>query len=104
MKTLKINVTKIDKTALFEGKNGKYLDLVLFENKGGVDQYGNHGFVTQDIGRERREAGERGPIIGNWKDLGGTATQPAPTQHQQAKANAYQRQPVDMPDGDEVPF
>jgi single-stranded DNA-binding protein len=30
--------------------------------------------------------------------------QQSPTQHQQAKANAYQRQPVDMPDGDDIPF
>ena len=70
MITAKINVGKIDKTALFEGKNGKYLDLVLFENKGGTDQYGNDGFVTQDIGRKRREAGERGPIIGNYQNKG----------------------------------
>jgi hypothetical protein len=101
MKTLKINCSKIDKSALFEGKNGKYLDLVLFENKGGVDQYGNHGFVTQDIGRERREAGERGPIIGNWKEVGGFVPQ-QPTQHEQAKQNAYQ--PHLDADGDEIPF
>jgi hypothetical protein len=67
MRTAKINVTKIDKTALFAGQNGKYLDVVFFENKNGLDQYGNNGFVTQDIGKERRLAGERGPIIGNWK-------------------------------------
>lgn len=69
MKTVRINVTKIDKSAIYEGKNGKYLDLVLFENKNGPDQYGNDGFVTQDIGKERRQAGERGEILGNWKDL-----------------------------------
>jgi hypothetical protein len=67
MHTIKINVTRIDKTALFPGKNGKYLDLVLWENKDGRDQYGNDGFVTQDIGKERRLAGEKGPILGNWK-------------------------------------
>ena len=100
MKTVKINVTKIDKSALFEGKNGKYLDLVLFDNKGGVDQYGNHGFVTQDIGKQRREAGERGPIIGNWKEVGGFVPQ-QPTRHEQAKVNAYQPQDDD---NDEIPF
>jgi hypothetical protein len=68
MKTAKINVTRIDKSALFEGKNGKYLDIVLWENRDGLDQYGNNGFITQDIGKERREAGEKGPIIGNWKE------------------------------------
>ena len=61
MKTIRINVTKIDKSAIYEGKNGKYVDLVMFENREGEDQYGNLGFVTQDIGKERRLAGERGP-------------------------------------------
>lgn len=65
MKTVKINVTRIDKTALYEGKNGKYLDIALWDKP---DSYGNDGFVTQDIGRERREAGEKGPILGNWKE------------------------------------
>lgn len=69
MITTKINVTKIDKSALFEGKNGKYLDLVLHDNRDGQDQYGNDGYIVQDIGRERREAGERGPIIGNWRKI-----------------------------------
>ena len=105
MKTLKINVTKIDKAALFEGKNGKYLDLVLFDNRDGVDQYGNHGFVTQDIGKARREAGERGPIIGNWKEVGGMV--PKPSQHERAKVNAYQPQEDQgqFDDGsDDIPF
>ena len=103
MHTIKINVSKIDKTALFEGKNGKYLDLVLFENKDGPDQYGNHGFVTQDIGKQRREAGERGPIIGNYKEVGGTIQRQQPTQHQQAKQNAYQPQ-QDQQEEDDIPF
>jgi len=70
MKTASINVTRIDKTALIEGKNGKYLSLVFFDNKNGPDQYGNDGFVTQDLGKERRLAGEKGPILGNWREVG----------------------------------
>lgn len=95
MKTIKINVSKIDKTALFEGKNGKYLDLVLFENRDGTDQYGNDGFVTQDIGKERREAGERGPIIGNWRDLG---------DRKPAVKPAAKHEPETEDDGDDIPF
>ncbi len=70
MITVSINVTKIDKTGLIEGKNGKYLSLAMWENKTGVDQYGNAGFVTQDLGKERREAGEKGPILGNYRIMG----------------------------------
>ena len=69
MRTAKLDVTKIDKTALFRGAKGTYLDIVIWDNKDGTDQYGNDGFITQDIGKERREAGERGPILGNWKEM-----------------------------------
>jgi hypothetical protein len=75
MKTVRINVSRIDKSAIYEGKNGKYVDLVMFENRDGEDQYGNLGFVTQDIGKDRRLAGEKGPILGNWKEIG-TPKQP----------------------------
>jgi hypothetical protein len=94
MKTVNLNCSKIDKSALYEGKNGKYLSLVLFDNKDGVDQYGNAGFVTQDIGKERREAGERGPIIGNWKETG-------PAKPQQAAPSIA---PTQAEDHDDIPF
>jgi hypothetical protein len=90
MKTLNINVTKIDKSALYEGKNGKYLSLVLFDR---ADEYGNSGFVTQDIGKERREAGERGPIIGNWKETG----QAKPQQTAPVSSPAYDEDHSDIP-------
>jgi hypothetical protein len=101
MIAININVTKIDNSALYAGKNGKYLALTLHENKQGRDQYGNDGFVAQDLGKERRMAGEKGVILGNYKTIGGLVE---PTRHEAAKANAYQPQPVEMPDGDEIPF
>lgn len=70
----KINTAKIDKALLFEGKSGKYLDIALLENRDGQDKYGNDGFVTQSATKEMRERGERGPIIGNWKEVGKGAT------------------------------
>lgn len=69
MITLNINVTKIDKAHLYEGKSGKYLSLVLFDNKDGPDQYGNDGFVRQGVSKEERAKGVKGPIIGNWKNI-----------------------------------
>ena len=102
MQSININVTKIDKSALFDGKNGKYLALTLFENRDGVDQYGNNGFVTQDLGKERRLAGEKGPILGNWKHIG----QPPPPQnaHNQAKANGYVPDQSSDDGNDDIPF
>jgi hypothetical protein len=67
---LKIDVKKIDKSALYQGAKGTYLDITLIENKAGEDQYGNSGFIVQEISQARREAGEKGPILGNWKHSG----------------------------------
>lgn len=97
MQKLKINVNLIDKTHLFKGAKGTYLDVTLMENKDGLDQYGNDGFIVQDIGKEAREAGEKGPIIGNWKHLQKrTADKPAPV----AKKVA----PKDDLEPDSIPF
>jgi hypothetical protein len=78
MITCKINASRIDKNHMFKGEKGTYVDLVLFENKGGPDQYGNDGFVTQGISKEARDRGEKGPISGNWKRFGSSAPKPAP--------------------------
>lgn len=71
MQLLNIDVTKIPKEKIREvpGK-GKYLDLVLFDNRCGTDDRGNDGFVAVGVTKEEREAGVRGPIIGNWKHVG----------------------------------
>jgi hypothetical protein len=45
-------------------------DVTLMDNRDGPDQYDNDGFASVDVGKARREAGERGPIIGNWKHIG----------------------------------
>ena len=65
MKTARIDVTKIDKSAIYEGKKGKYLDIVLWDKP---DQYGNDGYITQDLGKERRERGDKSEFLGNWKE------------------------------------
>lgn len=68
MITLKINVSKIDKAHLFEGKSGKYLDVILFETPG--DKYGNDYRAVQGVSKEARLAGTKGAIIGNAKIVG----------------------------------
>jgi hypothetical protein len=77
--SVKINTAKIDKTKMFKGEKGTYLDITLLENKGGPDQYGNDFMVVQDIGKEARDKGEKGAILGNAKIRGGKpAAAPAP--------------------------
>jgi len=62
---IKINVTKILKQYIFEGKNGKYLNLVAWPNKNGTGQFGDTHFVVQDLPKEARDEGIQAPILGN---------------------------------------
>jgi hypothetical protein len=86
---LKIDVTKIIKGDLYEGKKGVYLDATLFHNTG-ESKYGDDGFIVQSIPQERREKGEKGPIIGNWRWL-------------EAKTDKRNTEPEDA-DNSDVPF
>lgn len=62
---VKIATGKIDKTALFVGEKATYLDVVLIETPD--SQYGDDYMVVQDLPKDRRDAGEKGPILGNAK-------------------------------------
>lgn len=66
MIAIKIDLLKVSKMDLFKGEKGTYLDLLLFDKP---DQYGNSGYVVQGISKEKRLAGEKGQILGNWKEL-----------------------------------
>ena len=74
---LKINLSSVDKTHLFKGEKGIYLDVVLHLNDV-PDQYGNHGMLTQGITKELRAAGVKGAILGNAKIVGETSPKPKP--------------------------
>ena len=67
---VKIDVKKISKDDLYAGKKGTYLDAILIPNKDGASDYGDDGFVVQGVTKEKREAGVRGPIVGNWRYIG----------------------------------
>jgi len=60
--TGKIDVTKIDKTKLFKGSKGTYLDIVLIETPN--SQYGDY-MIKQSVSKEDREAGIDGVILGS---------------------------------------
>lgn len=61
---IRVSVTKLLKQHIYEGKNGKYLNLVAWPNKT-PSQYGDTHSVKQEISREAREAGEQEPYVGN---------------------------------------
>ena len=77
MISLSIKTEKIEKAHLIEGKNGKILSVVLFENRDGKGQYGDDGYAVQGVSKESRESGTRGPIVGNWPFIGQGATKAA---------------------------
>lgn len=66
--TVSVDVTKILKERLFQGKKGVYLDLTTFIDLENVDQYGNNGFISQSQTKEERDSGAtHTPILGNCK-------------------------------------
>jgi len=71
---IKIDVTKIDKAELYRGEKGTYLNATVFMNPHEIGKYGDNGMITQDISKDRRNAGEEGAILGNvkvfWTDEG----------------------------------
>lgn len=91
-------------------KGAHNLTLTLMDNKQGRDQYDQDGFCTVDVGKDRRLAGERGPIIGNWADLNGgqavTNRNPMGGVDRTAKEAMGKRQNTTDDDGelDQIPF
>lgn len=98
---LKINVSEIEKDRLFAGSKGKYLDATVFIDLDEKDQFGNSGMITQDVTREEKEQGVKGPILGNcrifWQGEGQSST-PQPSAQPQAS-----HKPTDDFD-DDIPF
>jgi hypothetical protein len=70
---LSIDVKAIDKARLVAHQNGKtYLNMTAFISPDEPDQYGQHGMITQDVSKQEKDQGVKGPILGNakvfWKD------------------------------------
>jgi len=57
--SINVNIDKVDKKRFFEGKKGRYMDLVLFETPD--SEYGDY------MVKQRGEKGEKMPILGNGK-------------------------------------
>lgn len=74
---LKIDVKKLDKTKLYQGEKGLYLDATIIM-KDEPDQYGNIGMIVQNVTKEEREKGVKGAILGNARYLQKTANQAPP--------------------------
>jgi hypothetical protein len=101
--SISLDVTKIDKAYLKQvtkrdGSKAVYLDLAVLPNREGVNEYGHCAMVVQGISKEAREQGEKGPILGNAKEIIPRSQAPAP-----AQAPARQPHPASS-QGDDIPF
>ncbi len=117
--SIKLDVTKIDKSKLFQGQKGTYLDAQVFIDIDELDQYGNSGMITQAVSKEEKQQGVKGNILGNvkvfWKDQQQAPQQPqnrppqqAPQQQQYAPQQNQQQAPQYneplMDFDDDIPF
>jgi hypothetical protein len=59
-----IDLTKIDKTKIIDGKKGKYLPITITINDE-LDQFNNQGPVIISQSKEEREAKENKVYLGN---------------------------------------
>jgi hypothetical protein len=72
---LQLDVSKIDKNKLFHGKKGIYLNAVLIPTP--KSEYGDF-MIVEETSKEEREAGTKGTILGNAKELKKENTGKAP--------------------------
>ena len=89
---ISVDVTKISKERLYVGKKkredgsvGKYCDMTILVDTEETDQFGNHGFIAENVSKEERESDVQGTILGNgkiiWRDVDvspNPQTQPQP--------------------------
>lgn len=106
----KIDVTKIDKEELYQGKVAKYLDIVLYANTDSEgnetpDQYGNDGVIKQSVSKASKAAGKKQIILGNYKVKVQGSGAAFADKVQPAKAFQNREKPAPAPIEDsEIPF
>jgi len=100
---IKMDVSKIEKARLFKGQKGVYLDATVFIDVDNKDQYENNGMITQDVKKEEKDQGVKGPILGNvqvfWRDDNN-----APQQANQQAMAQQGNDPSDWEDDQSIPF
>ena len=61
-----IDLTKIDKSKIYEGKKGKYYPITIVVNDE-VGQYGDSGYIQTEQTKEERDAKAAKSYLGNVK-------------------------------------
>ena len=102
---LSIDVKSIDKARLVNHTNGKtYLNMTVFIDPNNPGQYGDHGMITQDVSKQEKDQGVKGPILGNckvfWKENQQQTHDAGMAQAQQA----VRAPPAEDQFDDDIPF
>ena len=100
--SVKIDVTKIPKEAIYVGAKGKYISLDIWINDE-EDKYGNNCSVNIQQSKEEREAKTPKVYIGNGNTKFGFDTKPAPAPTKQPGVVTAPTGDWDD-DGDDIPF
>ncbi len=87
--TASINLSKIDKSKIIEGKKGQYLPITISLNDD-LDQFGNQGNMIISQSKEEREAKVDKSYLCNVKVVwtNGDNVAAAPREEQQAQSNS----------------
>ncbi len=95
--SININLSKIDKNRLFQGKQGIYLNATISINEQ-PDEYGNHISVWESQSKEEQQAKANRNFLGSGKVFWSANEPSAPQAETPAQAT-----PVGL-DEDELPF
>ena len=99
---LSIDVKAIEKARLVAHSNGKsYLNMTVFIDPNNAGPFGDHGMITQDVSKAEKDAGTKGPILGNAKVF--WQEQSAPPQQARNEPSKYVAPTQDEFDSD-LPF
>ena len=98
-----IDLTKIPKDKIIQGKKGKYIPIAITVNDE-EDQFGNFGPIIVDQTKEEREAKVAKTYLGNVRVVWSNGTFPAPAPFQGGTPQAQPKaQPAAAKDED-LPF
>jgi len=92
-----LNLSKLDKAKIVQGKKGSYYPLTLFVNDD-TDQFGNNVAVATGLTKEEREAGAKTDYVANGKVVSTDgAVSVAVRQDQPASQPQPATQDIDLP-------
>tara|TARA_B100001248_G_C27199877_1_gene370743 strand:- start:273 stop:587 length:315 start_codon:yes stop_codon:yes gene_type:complete len=95
-----INLSKLDKSKIYEGKKGKYYPVTVVINNE-VGEYGDSGYIMTEQTKEQREAKEQKSYLGNvkviWTDGQNVSTADKPVQAAMQMQQPAQTEEPDLP-------